>query len=104
MGRQYIVIATISWEDAALWTTLLGTSLSSTEAFKILESFDYKKVIAEEFNIDSKELIYDHCTKSFGVEPASKYTRYDEDHIVRNTTETKGDEKEAFVYLTIFEN
>lgn len=55
MGKQYIAIATICWEGAALWTTLIGTSISSSKAFELMHGFDYKKIIAEEFNIAPSE-------------------------------------------------
>lgn len=102
MSKQYIAIATICWEGAALWTTLIGTSISSSKAFELLHDFDYKKIIAEEFNIAPSELVYDHCSQSFCSE--EMHVRYDEDHIVRDSEEFNDNRREAFVHLTIFED
>lgn len=102
MGKQYVAIATICWGGAALWTTLIGTSISSSKTFGLLHDFDYKKIIAEEFDIAPSELVYDHCSQSFGTEGSC--VRYDEDHIVRDSEEFNVNSREAFVHLTIFEN
>ena len=106
MANQYVVIAASLIGDCAFGTQLLGVTESMGEAFRILEHYDYKKRVADEFRDCTPDaLTYDYESKDFGIAEETGKAYYEETHTVSDSEYSPINDMAAHgtVILTIFE-
>lgn len=105
-NMKYVVTATILAECSFLETKLLGVTETFMEAIKLLESYDYKKVVADRY-IDTipDEFQYDYSREDFSSDDEHPdKVIYSMCHtLMTDENANMEDRKETFIEINIFE-
>lgn len=98
----YVVVALFQFGTYPVFTELVGVAMSSPAAFDLLDKYNYKKVIASEYEMTIEEK-RDRLKRDFGIRSDTNKTYYEERR--RFEYQIKDDEEKHLVdvIFTIYE-
>ena len=94
---NYVVIALFVFDDGfPIFNTFIGVTCFGNEAFNMIKNYNYKKIIADGYEMDIDET--DDLLKEFGTDGLTGKVYYEERH--KFTYQLKGMTKKGTVSVT----